>query len=386
MRNLLLLICLMVGLSAFSQVALNTDGSAPEPSAMLDVKSTTRGLLIPRMTAVQRDAIVSPAKGLLIFCTDNSFYYSNNGTPTTPDWVILNSQWLSDANGIYYSGGRVGIGTAPTTYNLDVQGSYPFQRIKATYGWAGLTIDKAEATDNGYLVHQQGGIYLWAEGTIGSNNFSLRNWGTASDAMNVNWTNNKVIFSGKVGVKTEPAYDLHINSTDYTAGHITTPYNGCTAFEVIATSSVAGTWALYSYASTAGYAGYFSGNVYCSGTYLPSDEKLKDNIRPMKNSLDKIMQLDVMTYNYNTTGFPELNLPTDRQNGFTAQNLESVFPELVKLNPAKKEQPVDFKAVNYTGLIPVLTKAVQEQQAMIENLENLNAELIKRIEKLESKY
>ncbi|KAF0194991.1 MAG: hypothetical protein FD166_3231 [Bacteroidetes bacterium] len=385
MKNLFILLFLTAGLGAWSQVAINADGSLPNSSAMLDVKSTSRGLLLPRMTAAQRDAIVSPATGLLIFCTDNGFYYSNNGTPATPDWVIVNSQWQSDANGIYYSGGRVGIGTAPTIYNLEVQGSYPFQRIKATYGWAGIAIDKAAATDNGYLVHQQGGIDLWAEGTVGDNNFCIRNWGLASDAMNVNWANNKVIFSGKVGVKTDPAYDLHINSSDYTAGHITTPYNGCTAFEVIATSTSAGTWALYSYASAAGYAAYFSGNVYCSGTYLPSDEKLKDNIQPMKNSLDKIMQLDVMTYNYKTSGFPELNLPSDRQNGFTAQNLESVFPELVKLNPAKKEQPVDFKAVNYTGLIPVLTKAVQEQQAMIENLENLNAELVKRIEKLESR-
>ena len=43
--------------------------------------------------------------------------------------------------------------------------------------------------------------------------------------------------------------------------------------------------------------------------------------------------------------------------------LETVFPELVKINPAKtEEQPIEFKAVNYTGLIPVLTEAIQEQQ------------------------
>ncbi|MBK6966756.1 MAG: tail fiber domain-containing protein [Bacteroidales bacterium] len=295
----------------------------------------------------------------------------------------MNSQWLNNSTGIYYSDGYVGIGAPPSTYNLDVQGSYPFQRIKATYGWAGITIDKAAATDNGYLVHQQGGIYLWAEGTIGDNNFCIRNWGLASDAMNVNWANNDVTFSGRVGIKTNPSFDLNINSTDYTAAYITTPYSGGTAFEVIAPGA-GNTWAVYSMAPTTGYAGYFSGNVFCSGSYLPSDEKLKENIRPMQDALDDVMKLDVKTYEFRTTEFPELNLPPDRQNGFTAQNLESVFPELVKLNPAKKEQPTEFKAVNYTGMIPVLTAAIQEQQAEIEQLREQNALLLSRLSRLEA--
>ncbi len=60
-----------------SQVAINTDGSTPNASAMLDVKSDTSGILIPRMTEAQRDAINSPATGLMIFQTDNTsgFYY-----------------------------------------------------------------------------------------------------------------------------------------------------------------------------------------------------------------------------------------------------------------------------------------------------------------------
>lgn len=117
-----------------------------------------------------------------------------------------------------------------------------------------------------------------------------------------------------------------------------------------------------------GYSAYFSGNVYCTGNYLPSDEELKENIQPLQNALDKVMKLDVKTFSYKATEFPEMNLPSGMQSGFTAQNIESVFPELVKVNPAKKEQPVEFMAVNYTGLIPVLTEAIQEQQVMIEKL------------------
>jgi len=47
----------------FAQVGINTDNSTPDPSAMLDVKSTTSGMLVPRMTVDQRNAIVSPAEG-----------------------------------------------------------------------------------------------------------------------------------------------------------------------------------------------------------------------------------------------------------------------------------------------------------------------------------
>ena len=65
----------------FSQVAINNDGSPPDPSAMLDVKSTTRGILIPRMTAAQRGAIASPVNGLMTYQTDGAsgfYYYSGS--------------------------------------------------------------------------------------------------------------------------------------------------------------------------------------------------------------------------------------------------------------------------------------------------------------------
>jgi hypothetical protein len=189
--------------------------------------------------------------------------------------------------------------------------------------------------------------------------------GTASFYGPVNMYSNLNV-SGRIGVKTAPSYDLHITSTDYSAVYITDSYEGGTVANIIASGTAAGTWGLYAYATTAGYAAYFSGNIYCTGSYLPSDEKLKENVQPLQNSLDKIMKLDVKTYNYKSE-FPEMNLPTSMQYGFTAQNIESIFPELVKFNPAKgEEQPVEFKAVNYTGMIPILTEAIQEQQKEME--------------------
>ena len=51
-------------------VAINTDGSVANPSAILDLKSTTNGFLPPRMTQAQRNVISTPAAGLMVYCTD----------------------------------------------------------------------------------------------------------------------------------------------------------------------------------------------------------------------------------------------------------------------------------------------------------------------------
>ena len=52
----------------FAQVGINADNSASDNSAMLDVKSTSKGFLPPRMNSLDRDAIASPAQGLVIYC------------------------------------------------------------------------------------------------------------------------------------------------------------------------------------------------------------------------------------------------------------------------------------------------------------------------------
>ena len=65
--------------------------STPNASAKLDISDTTKGLLIPRMTDVQRNLIMSPAKGLMVFVTtDSSFYYFDGAwlriAPAAESW------------------------------------------------------------------------------------------------------------------------------------------------------------------------------------------------------------------------------------------------------------------------------------------------------------
>ncbi|NTW33924.1 MAG: hypothetical protein HGB12_15130, partial [Bacteroidetes bacterium] len=71
--------------------SINSNGNPADTSAMLDVSSTTQGVLLPRMTTSQRNAINLPATGLIIYNIDcNSFNY-NAGTPSAPNWLPLNA-------------------------------------------------------------------------------------------------------------------------------------------------------------------------------------------------------------------------------------------------------------------------------------------------------
>lgn len=61
--------------------------TSPDTSALLELRSIRSRLLIPRMTTAQRDAIILPAKSLLIFNTTTNRFEYNDGTPAAPNWV-----------------------------------------------------------------------------------------------------------------------------------------------------------------------------------------------------------------------------------------------------------------------------------------------------------
>lgn len=86
----------------------NTAGIGQDASAALQIDDTERGLLVSRMTTLQRNSIVSPAKGLLIFNITTNTLESNIGTNVSPNWQIITTSaavWSTTGN----------IGTSPTT-------------------------------------------------------------------------------------------------------------------------------------------------------------------------------------------------------------------------------------------------------------------------------
>lgn len=85
--------------------SINTDGSEADTSAMLDIKSITKGLLVPRMTKPQRNAIYQPATGLMIYQTgpDSAGFHYYNGS----SW-----NWFATATSSWNTTGNAGISAA----------------------------------------------------------------------------------------------------------------------------------------------------------------------------------------------------------------------------------------------------------------------------------
>ena len=118
------------------------------------------------------------------------------------------------------------------------------------------------------------------------------------------------------------------------------------------------------------------GDAIASAYFLASDRKLKDNIQRVSGALDKIQQLTGSTYSFKQ--IPGKVLPPGNHIGFMADEVEKVFPELIKhgslpAGATKDEKDrityhsiPDVKVVNYMGLIPVLAEAIKEQKAIVD--------------------
>lgn len=126
------------------------------------------------------------------------------------------------------------------------------------------------------------------------------------------------------------------------------------------------------------YAGYFNGDVFVTGMFTVSDKKLKENIKAEENALEKLSQLNAVTYTFKDN--EHLNLSSQLQHGFLAQDLEQVFPELVTTinkpiydKENKETGSYEYKAVNYTGLISVLTSSLK---GLNEKVTLLEAEIV----------
>lgn len=77
----------LLSILSYSQVGINTKN--PAPSSLLDVVSNEKGILIPRLTSLERDRIDKPSNGLLIYDKENQCLSQNIGNDITPEWVCL---------------------------------------------------------------------------------------------------------------------------------------------------------------------------------------------------------------------------------------------------------------------------------------------------------
>ena len=111
------------GLGAQNIAITDDDTYVADPSAMLDVKSINKGVLLPRLTTIQRNLVSNPAIGLLVFDTDENTYYFYNGTV----WVNVSSGaqvWNQTGSNVHLtdSSNNVGVGTSNPQNKFIVKG------------------------------------------------------------------------------------------------------------------------------------------------------------------------------------------------------------------------------------------------------------------------
>jgi hypothetical protein len=371
---------------SFAQVGIGT--TSPNASSILDISSTTAGLLAPRMSAAQKTAIVSPATGLLIYQTDGTtgFYYYNGSS-----WVTFTSvSAYTFTNGLTNTAGTVKLGGAltgsttvsiPSSYDLTFQG----------------TTSGASAFSN---------IYFKRPLTTTPNI-------AAKTVMDINFYDDYVNFGD--GYSSPPSSDgttfTDTGGTTFTKDFVAGFYSGNSGGTGIAMGSIEeyldGTAEfLFNYrlcpiadgGTTLGSSAKRWSTVYATnGTINTSDANLKKDITSLNYGLKEILELKPVTFKWKDEyASANQKVPDDKKAtkiGFLAQDLLQVIPEVVQTHSwqiTDEKKPAEYLpnknlGVFYSDIIPVAVKAIQEQQTEIELLKKLVEKLDQKIETLANK-
>jgi trimeric autotransporter adhesin len=381
------------GLLFAQNIGINTDNSSPHASAILDVSSNTKGILVPRMSSTQRIAITSPADGLLVFDTDTKsfWFYSNNA------WNNMASGWSLTGNTASNASNFLGtIDNMPLIIKTNNQISgriIPSDFGNVSLGYQALSINDAHS--NAAI-----GVFAARFGT-GSANTAI---GSYSLMAMTTGSNNAAIGTGALANNTSGRFNTGVGSlAEVSTGDL---FN--------ATAIGAGSFVNASNKVRIGSSGVtvIEGQVPFT---TPSDGRFKFKIADDVKGLDFILQLRPVTYQFDVERFDAAlrgkmtgiaNARTDsivqvsyskasaiRRTGFIAQEVEQAALK-AGYNFSGLIQPQtenDHYSLSYESFVVPLVKAVQEQEQVIDALKKevkalaaINITLINRIEALES--
>lgn len=252
--------------------------------------------------------------GAMIFRT------SLSGTATTPlEKVRLTAS------------GTLGVGVSATTSNLDVVSNTAITtdiKIQNSSGAADgegarlilyTTGLNADSTSLYRVNNGAGSSYYWAEGVDGSDS---RRFKLSPNTINVNG-------APKITLTTAGSFGVGTSSPAY-------------KFELIGGEINA------------------SGNVRAATITLTSDRRWKKKVKPLNNSIEKIMHLNGVSYDWAVTNYPEKYFSKNKQIGLIAQEVQQIFPELVSADAS------GFLSIHYSGLLAPLIEAFKSQQQQIE--------------------
>jgi hypothetical protein len=130
MKKITVLLSFIFPAMLFAQsVSISSDATAPHSSAMLDIKSDSKGLLMPRLTTLQRTSVAGPATGLTVFDMDTYSYWMYRGD-LNGGWAELQHNfqnfWGSSGSNIYNTNtGNTGLGTNTPAEKLSISATNP---------------------------------------------------------------------------------------------------------------------------------------------------------------------------------------------------------------------------------------------------------------------
>jgi len=211
---------------------------------------------------------------------------------------------------------------------------------------------------------------------------------------------NGLMVAGNVCIgTTAPLYTLNVNgvsciwSSDarvrISVTEVASPITNVYGINAEATKSGSTTnYGVYGTASggSTNYGLYCSGDGAYTGTWTDvSDRKFKKNITPMTGILDKVLELNPVTYEMRADEYDFMGFSEGTEYGLIAQDLKEVFPELVKhgVHPGPEGgEAVEYDGIDYISLTSILIKGIQEQQELIEFQTNRIERLEREIENL----
>lgn len=125
-----------------AQVAINANGASPSPSSILDVSSTSKGMLMPRMTTTQRKAVANPEMGLLVFDIDRQTIYLFDGQKWKPMMTATESTAPLVSREPNGANDNAGFGRAADIYDNFVVVGAPTDSAKGITGGAAYIFEK----------------------------------------------------------------------------------------------------------------------------------------------------------------------------------------------------------------------------------------------------
>jgi len=396
--------------TSYAQVGIGT--TSPDTSAALELSSSSKGLLIPRMTQANRIAISSPATGLLVYQLDliKGYYYFDGtiwktfsgsgwgvsgdagtvigtnkiGTLDAQDVVIV----TNDTEAIRIdTNGNVGIGIPSPTEKLHIVGASPVFRFEDGNEGAGKvlitdasgvvswgTIPTA-ALDNDWIffsgstlsdeIYHTGGVVFGRTGTT-ANQLDVDNGSTTGTTLGlgneeyIEDGNNEIMFS----------HDIKPDESNYT----------------------------FDYANYLGDAVDRYNTLYTINTPITtSDRREKKNISNLNYGLKEVLQLRPVTYKWKEEKVGTAKLKdTDKREilGLIAQEVQEIIPEVVhgmEWRAVKNENDIyekvkrDKLGMTFSELLPVLVKAKQEQHQELLELQKENSILLSKVLALKAK-